>query len=117
MRYFVLIGCFLLLGCGNGYPQTADPKYSNKDFTGQDLTMRTDMSGIIIEGSCFSHETPNSDCFPPDMTGTTFVDSNLDNCIIPPGNVLVRGSNRRFEAQEDGKDYIVDQNNEPVIPL
>lgn len=95
----------------------SDQKYSFKDFTGHDLTANQDMSGITIEGSCFSHETPDSDVFPADMTGATFIDCNLDNCAIPPGNTVLRGTQKRFLVQNDLNDWIVDESNLPVKPM
>lgn len=95
----------------------ADPKYSFKDFTGWDLTANTDMSWIEIEGSCFSHETPDSDVFPVDMSGTTLIDCNLDNCTIPPGNTVLRGTQKRFLVQNDLNDWIVDELNQPIKPI
>lgn len=92
--------------------------YSNKDFTGQDLSNRTDMSGLTIENSCFSNEQPNAMVFPDDMTGVTFVDCNLDNIFVPPGNSEVRGSHRYFQVQNDGEDWIVDKDTlEPIEPM
>lgn len=92
-------------------------KYSRKDFTGWDMTANTDMSGIIIEGSCFSHEKPDSQVFPRDMVNTTFVDCNLDNCIIPEGNRVTGGSQRRFKVQNDLNDWLVDDSVRPIKPL
>lgn len=82
--------------------------YSNRDFTGQSLADRSDISGETIENSCFSNETPHADIFPDDMVGVTFVDCNLDNCFVPPGNTIIRGSHRFFKAQPDGQDWLVD---------
>lgn len=93
-------------------------KYSNKDFTGHDLSSNKDMNNIIIENSCFSQETPNSNIFPSDMKGTTFVDCNLDNCFIPNGNQVIRGSNKSFKCQNDGEDWVVDSNSlKPIEPI
>lgn len=82
--------------------------YSNKDFTGQDLSNRDDMDGLTIEGSCFSHEKPNSECFPSNLSGVIFRNCNLDNCKIPDGNVLENCSHRFFQAQEDSQDWELD---------
>src|SRR3990172_7203377 len=92
-------------------------RYSFRDFTGHDLTTMIDMSGIVIEGSCFSHEEPDSVVFPPSMTGTTFIDCNLDNCAIPPGNTVIRGSERRFKVQNDLNDWEIDGSNKAVRPV
>lgn len=76
------------------------------------------MSGETIEGSCFSQEIPNRHVFPDDLVGTTFVDCNLDNTYIPPGNTIIRGSHRFFKAQDDGQDWIVDPDTlAPLHPL
>ena len=91
--------------------------YSNKDFTGQDLSNRTDMNGLVIENSCFSQETPDREIFPKDLTGCTFIDCNLDNVFIPEGNKLENCSTRRFKAQDDGKDWIIDEDGKTIKTL
>lgn len=89
--------------------------YSNKDFTNRDLSDRTDMSNQVIEGSCFSQEILDRHIFPADMTGTTFVACNLDNCVIPAGNtVSACCSRRRFQVQGDGFDWLLDEDNNPI---
>lgn len=88
--------------------------YDNQDFTGQDLSDRTDMDGLTITGSCFSHEKPDSQCLPANLTGATFVHCNLDNIFIPVGNTAFECSARRFMAMEDGQDWEVDANNNPI---
>lgn len=88
--------------------------YSFKDFTGQILSDKTDMSNQIITGSCFSQETPDTHVFPEDMTGTTFIDCNLDNVFIPQGNTVIRGTQKRFIVQNDLRDWIIDENNNPI---
>lgn len=89
-------------------------EYSHKDFTGRSLADRKDMTGLTITGSCFSQETPDTEVFPPDMTEVTFINCNLDNCIIPDGNRIHGGSNRRFKCQNDGQDWLIDENNNPI---
>lgn len=89
-------------------------KYSRKDFTGRDLSHELDMNDITIYGSCFSQEQLDRHIFPEDMSGVTFVNCNLDNCFIPEGNDVVGGSRRRFQVQEDGFDWLLDENNNPV---
>ena len=91
----------------NGTIYQCDDTYSDKDCTGWDLSDRTDMSGIIIHGLCLSNETPNAATLPPDLTGTTFLSCNLDNVFIPDGNTLINSSNRLFQVQADGQDWIV----------
>lgn len=83
-------------------------QYDNKDCTGWDLSDRTDMDGLTIEGLCLSNETPNAQVLPPNLTGTTFLWCNLDNVYVPPGNTIGVGcSNRLFQVQADGQDWLL----------
>ena len=88
--------------------------YSNKDFTGVILVDRLDMDGQTIKGSCFSQEKPNTKVFPENMSGVTFINCNLDNCKIPDGNAIIDCSQKKFMAQEDGFDWIIDDNGTPI---
>ena len=88
--------------------------YSNKDFTGRNLSQATDLDGQTIINSCFSQEIPDTHVFPDGMKNVTFINCNLDNCFIPSGNIVQGGSQRRFKVQQDGFDWIVDANNNPV---
>ena len=66
-------------------------KYSFKDFTNKDLSTEPveDFNDTIIKGTCFYIEGNGfSARFPTDMTGVVFDRCNLDNCIIPNGNVV-----------------------------
>jgi len=89
--------------------------YSNQDYTGKDL--RSEHVAGIIEGSCFSQEKPDTHIFPEDMTGATFVNCNLDNVYMPKGNVLKDCSTRRFMAQNDGEDWLIDKDGFPTEPV
>lgn len=91
--------------------------YSNKNFTGNSLIEADDMDGQTIIGSCFSHEVPDTHIFPENMTGVTFINCNLDNCFIPTGNTVIGGSQRRFKAQDDGIDWLLDENDNPIEVL
>lgn len=95
---------------------TSNAKYSHKDFTGHDLSDRKDMDNIVIENSCFSNETPDALILPANLTGTTFIDCNLDNVFIPKGNTVVRGSVRRFQVQNDREDWLLDGQGKPSSP-
>lgn len=89
---------------------------SSKDFTGRDLSSMN-ISNKVIYGSCFSQEQLDRHCFPENMTGVTFINCNLDNCYIPEGNTILGKQPRRFQLQEDGFDWILDKNNNPVEKL
>jgi uncharacterized protein YjbI with pentapeptide repeats len=88
--------------------------YSRKDFTGRNLTERTDMSGLEIRGSCFSQEIPDTHVFPEDMTGVTFVNCNLDNCFIPEGNTVIDCRTTRYKVQNDGHEWEIDEQGNPL---
>ncbi len=62
--------------------------YSHRDFTGRTLIEAIDLDNQVILNSCFSQETDGDlvHIFPEDMTGVNFVNCNLDNVFIPPGN-------------------------------
>lgn len=85
------------------------------DYTGRYLGDETAQG--TIEGSCFSQETPDSVVFPADMQGVTFIRCNLDNVFMPEGNTVIGGSQRRFMALDDGNDWFVDENNNPLTRL
>ena len=91
--------------------------YSNKDFTNRDLREVEDINGQTITGSCFSQERPNTHVFPFDMKGVTFINCNLDNCFIPAGNTVQGGSQRRFRAQDDGFDWLIDESGLPLMRI
>lgn len=91
-----------------------DDTFSHKDFTGWYWQDRNIPNNIVIYGSCFSHETPDAKIFKSDMTGVTFVNCNLDNVSVPAGNTVVGSSTRRFKAENDLRNWSVDQNNQPI---
>lgn len=86
--------------------------YSHKDFTGMNLTEHK-IEPQTIRGSCFSQEVPDTEVFPPDMTGVHFFRCNLDNVLIPDGNTTEECSQRKFIFL-DGQNWLIDENNLPV---
>lgn len=93
--------------------------YSHKDFTGLSFVDHDlfDLSYLTIKGSCFFQREPDTQVFPENMSGVTFINCNLDNCIIPEGNEVIDCSTLRIMTLEDGLDWIVDENNSPIQPL
>ena len=71
----------------------------------------------VIYGSCFSQEQPDSAIFRPGMKGVTFRNCNLANVVIPPGNTLIDCDTTRFQVQNDGNDWVIDNANMPVKPM
>ena len=93
-------------------------KYSKQDYTGKSLLNETHLEGIVIYGSCFSQETPDTDVFPMIVKKITFYNCNLDNVkIVKPGWIVIGGSERRFKVQNDRMDWIVDNGNIPLEPI
>lgn len=88
-------------------------EWSFKDFTGRPMK-DADMHDCIVCGSCFSQEIPDSEVFGEKVQNVTFINCNLDNVLIPDTCRIFGGSQRRFLVQEDGKDWIVDENNQPL---
>ena len=102
--------------CERDYPYDFDPRYSRRDFTGRSLVGRKDMDGIAVYGSCFSHETPESEVFPPEVKGLVLVRCNLDNVALPAGATAIDCTRRRFRVQNDLNDWLIDEHDAPVKP-
>ena len=90
--------------------------YDYKDYTGRKL-LNENLNGLIIYASCFSQEVPDTHIFPEDMTGVTFLRCNLDNTYIPPGNTVTLCSQRKFKAQNDLCDWLLNLDSTPKEPL
>lgn len=115
MRLLIL----LLLFSSIAWAQEPNAKYSHKDFTNTVMTDAKDMDGILIEGSCFYQEgMPDRHIFPEKMTGVTFVENNLDNVFIPPGNIIIGGTHKNILVKNDMSDWILeDATLKPVEPM
>lgn len=101
----------------NGIEYEVDDSHSALDRTGRNLQNNSVMDNTTIVGTCFSQETPDTHVFRDNLTGVTFINCNLDNVFLPPGNEAIDCSQRRFQVQVDGRDWIVDENLQPVEPL
>lgn len=94
--------------------------FSRGDFTGRNLSdiPAAEFNGQTIVGSCFSQETPDSEVFPAGMKGVTFISCNLCNVVIPDGNVVGEScQTTRFVVQNDLRDWMLDDADEPVAVL
>ena len=87
---------------------------NNQDFTGQTLIERTDLDDAIFIHCCFSQETPDTHIFPETITGANFAYCNLDNAFVPTGNGVGESSQRKFAAQPDGHDWLLDDAGTPT---
>jgi hypothetical protein len=99
-------------------------KYSFEDFTNQKFLNVSDLSGSVIVGSCFYQESesdqddPRVYIFPEGMRGVTFIECNLDNVYIPPGNVVDPScSCKRIKRQCDGERWILNDLLDPIEPV
>ena len=73
------------------------------------------MEGIIIYGSCFSHEIPDTKIFPQGIKNITFINCNLDNVfIVKPDWITVNCTQKRFKVQADARDWEIDSNGKPI---
>lgn len=89
--------------------------YDDCDMTGWNLSDRTDMNGLSIHGLCLSQSIPDTQCLPADLTGVSFYACNLMNVFIPPGNTVDSACQiQRYLVQQDGRDWEVDENNNPI---
>jgi len=92
-----------------------DEEFSQKDFIGMRTVSIPD--NVNVYGSCFSKEVPDTVVFPDNMAGVTFYNCNLDNVVIPSGNTVVGGSNKRFKVQNDLNDWLIDELDKPTMPV
>lgn len=99
-------------------------KYSFTDFTGQKFLDASDIDNTVIVGSCFYQPCdpdrrgdPQVDVFPRSIRGVTFVQCNLDNVYIPPGNTIDPScSHERIKPQNDGENWLLNERLDPVEP-
>lgn len=90
-------------------------KYSHKSFTNKTFINENleDFTGEIY-GSCFYQENkPNSIIFPEGIN-CKFINCNLDNVLVPENCILENCTNKKIQVQEDGFDWILDENNNPI---
>lgn len=74
-------------------------------------------SGTTVYATNFSREVPDSTVFRSTMTGVTFLECNLDNILIPEGNIvktIYRTPARRFRAENDLRDWLLDTQDQPT---
>lgn len=90
---------------------------SNKSLTGWDLSLRNDLNGKVIYNSCIANEKPNAQVLPANLTGAKFICCNLNNVVIPNGNEVIDCSVKKFQVQNDGEDWIIDNDLKPLEPV
>lgn len=89
-------------------------------ITRAELKAATDLVDCLVVNSCFASETPDDDVFPSGMVEVTFDHCNLDNVLVPPGNVIYDDpadggcTNKTIVLGDDGKDWITDKNGDPI---
>lgn len=92
-------------------------KYSHHSWKRQSFlnTDPAEFNNSEIVGACFHQEEPFTDVFPA-IIGVTLTDCNVDNCNIPRGVTVNRGTNKHIKVQKDGEYWIVDTDGKPVEP-
>lgn len=93
-----------------------DASLSLRDFTGRIFTL-DDLNGKVIYGSCFSNTNLDAHIFSEGMLGVTFIKCNLDNVFIPEGNTVIDCSQRKIQVQNDGNDWEIDEDGNPIHPV
>ena len=94
-----------------GIDMDVSEQHSNRDYTGRRFA--EPLTGVIY-GSCFSQDEPGTAVFPPGMAGVTFAHCNLDNVLVPPGNVTINCSTRKIKVQNDGYDWELGADLKPI---
>lgn len=89
-------------------------EWSFKNFSNLDLHHLIRLHDVVIYESSFYWERPDSEPFPSWATGITFVKCNLDNIVIPPDAIVIDCTTRRFEVQNDLRDWEIDENGDPI---
>lgn len=107
-----------MLVAWSGAVHNCNDKFSNRVFTNRLVKDHYKLpNNIIIYGSSFYHEKPDTKTFDDTLRGVTFINCNLDNIKVPMGNVLIDCSTKRFMAMDDGFDWEVDKDNKPIRKL
>ena len=91
----------------------ANPEYVTVD----ELRKAVIPPGTVIRGACFSQEVADTQVFPNDMTGVTFLDCNLDNCVVPEGNKIVNSQGATVEPKRFAEREITNETGEKVKTL
>lgn len=96
-----------------------DDALSHKNFVNWSFVNRPeyDFNNKVIYGSVFTNETPDSQIFPANLTGATFIKCHLQNVIIPNGNTVIDCLTDRFKRQNDGNDWLINNLNAPIKPI
>lgn len=88
----------------------------DKDLTKLPIS---DFNNSEIIGSCFYQQVaPDTQVFPSGIIGTKFTRCNLDNVLIPPGNIIEFDCcHRKIKIQNDLEDWVVDSSLKPIEPV
>lgn len=123
----------LLLLCGVCFQaslfadEVINEKYSYQAFPYHGLSFKDrpaeEFNNTVVAGACFYQEWVEGDkdvvkdIFPDGMTGVVFRGCNLDNVLVPVGNTVEGGINRKIAVQNDWSAWILDDNLQPIEPL
>lgn len=94
-----------------GIPITYSDEFSFRVFNTPKVIIP---DNTVVYASYFYQEGfLDAKVFPDVMTGVRFYNCNLDNVLVPPGNIVIGGTNRRIALQNDLRDWEVDVQNKP----
>jgi len=94
-----------------------DDVWSFQNFTNKRNVFQgrgKELDSLTIYSTSFFQEQPDVDIFPSDVKNLTLAFCNLDNVVIPRGATLIECSTRRIQAQNDLRDWELDDQNVPV---
>ncbi len=124
MRYFLILFMFIPRLC---FSQPINEKYSYQAYPYHGVSFKEvdvkEFNNTTIIGSCFYQEWTEGDVaivkdiFPNGMTGVVFQKCNLDNVLVPVGNVIMGGTNEKIKVQNDLSDWILDKDLKPIEPM
>lgn len=117
MRYFIL---FLLMASASWAGRVEwdfkqvdySDEYSRKSYANKDFVNINLPSGSTVYASMFMNEKLDMSIFPSTMTGITFLECNLDNIILPPGNLIINLYTyppKKFKMENDLRYWVLDE--------
>ena len=87
-----------------------------KDMSAGDFSNREIHNSCFYQPSVVGDKVIVKDIFPDGIENLFFVRCNLDNVLLPKGAARIDGSNFLIQRQNDGSDWFLDENLNPIEP-